>query len=104
MEIHEQNDLFRTTMLPMLGKVLLTPGVAQHPQREALISKVRLFDTFTEDNDPYGEHDFGSIVIDHETFYWKIDYYDRNYQYGSENPSDPAQTARVLTIMLAQEY
>jgi hypothetical protein len=49
-------------------------------------------------------HDFGSIEIDGETYFWKIDYYDLAMQFGSESPEDPEQTTRVLTIMRADEY
>lgn len=66
--------------------------------------KVELFNDFNKENDPYGEHDFGAIVHNGEEIYWKIDYYDPELKYGSEDPADPKQTSRVLTIMLANEY
>ena len=44
------------------------------------------------------------MVIDGTMLFWKIDYYDKQVEYGSEDPADPAKTTRVLTIMLADEY
>ena len=55
-------------------------------------------------NDPYNEHDFGSFNHKGEQIYWKIDYYDKNYQYCSEDPSNLSITNRAMTIMLAEEY
>jgi hypothetical protein len=69
-----------------------------------LLIAVEDFDDFTADNDPYGEHDFGSFNYAAETIFWKFDYYDVDLQMHSPDPSDPAVTARVLTIMLADEY
>ena len=59
---------------------------------------------FTEDNDPHKEHDFGAFEHEEQRFFWKIDYYDRDMIFGSEDPADPKATTRVLTIMLAEEY
>lgn len=36
--------------------------------------------------------------------FWNIGYYTKELNAGSENSEEPAQTARVLTIMLAEEY
>ena len=55
-------------------------------------------------NDPYNEHDFGSFDYKDEKIFWKIDYYDKNYQYLSEDPANPNLTNRVMTVMLASEY
>lgn len=103
-KIAELNDLLRDTFIT--GKVFFTEGIQQLPEgvREELITRVREFSTFNEDNDPYGEHDFGAITINGQKFFWKIDYYDKAMKYGSEDPADPKQTTRVLTIMLAEEY
>ncbi len=65
---------------------------------------VRLFQDFTESNDPYGEHDFGSLEHGSHKIFFKIDYYNKDQRSGSEDPSDPDQTSRVMTIMLANEY
>lgn len=63
---------------------------------------VQDFSKFTEDNDPYGEHDFGSFTVTGNKVFWKIDYYDQQLQYGID-PLDPS-CRRVITIMLAEEY
>lgn len=99
------NDLLRTTFLT--GKVVLTEGISSldPAQREAVLTGVRVFTAFTEGDDPYGEHDFGALdMIGVGKVFWKIDYYDTDYQFHSPDPADPKVTRRVLTIMLAEEY
>ena len=102
--IRQLNDAFRTTLSG--GTVLLSAGVYELPDmvKAAAIRKVVTFDEFTQDNDPHGEHDFGSFELCSRKFFWKIDCFDRAMQYGSEDPSDPAKTTRVMTLMLASEY
>ena len=102
--IRKLNDAFRTTF--QTGRVVMTQGVqALGPANlNAVIAQVQAFDAFTADNDPEGEHDFGAFEHGGARFFWKIDYYTPDMEHGSEDPADPSQTLRVLTIMLAEEY
>jgi hypothetical protein len=98
------NDNFRSTFVG--GQVVISAGVAAlelSVKTHAFIG-VQTFSDFNEGNDPYGEHDFGCFEVAGEKFYWKIDYYDRDMVSGSEDPSDPEKTTRVLTIMFPEEY
>lgn len=69
-----------------------------------MLRKVREFDAFDAGNDPHGEHDFGAIEHDDFRYFFKIDYYDLACRYGSPDPTNPAVTVRVLTVMRADEY
>lgn len=104
------NDAFRKNLPSGLGRVYLTAGINALGAEFAAkcLARVAGFDAFTPDNDPYGERDFGAFDVDgaggNERCFWKIDYYDLAGEFGSEDPTDPRQTLRVLTIMLAEEY
>jgi hypothetical protein len=102
--IRELNDRLRKTFAG--GQVVTTAGVAALPEevKRKIFEKVQTFDCFTSNNDPHGEHDFGAFEIEEQQFFWKIDYYDERMKWGSDDPSDPTKTTRVLTIMLSQEY
>ena len=103
--IKNLNDAFRRH--PHLhGHLMITHGV-QALGNESVQKICRLvseFGEFTKDNDPYQEHDFGSLDFEKAKIFWKIDYYANDLMHGSENPADPSITTRVMTIMLAEEY
>ena len=89
------------------GRYVMTAGFASLERRLqiAAIDRVRSFDSFSAENDPYGEHDFGGFELEGERLFRKIDYYaDQEMLIGAEDPSDPAASYRVLTLMLASEY
>jgi hypothetical protein len=102
--MRELNDAFRRSFEG--GQVVITAGVDALPSdvKAMVVRRVATFDRFDADNDPYGEHDFGAFQIAGRRFLWKIDYYDPSVRYGSSDPTDPALTTRVLTIMLSEEY
>ena len=99
-DIKTLNDNFRKTFSG--GQVVWTAGIDSMEFIDVvnIMEKVRHFNNFTKDNDPYGEHDFGSFDYKGQKIFWKIDYYDKNNQYLSENPANSDVTNRVLTVML----
>ena len=98
-KIANLNDTARRNM----EGCVVSRGVAErYLQMNEIFVAVRDFADFNEDNDPYGEHDFGSFELSGYKFFWKIDY----YQADDDTWCDPldSECRRVLTIMLAEEY
>lgn len=102
--IRDLNDELRKTF--STGRVMLTSGVQalEESDRAELLHAVQQFNDFTAANDPYGEHDFGRVIVGGEGYFWKIDYFDNDLQYQSPDPADATVTTRVLTIMREDEY
>ena len=111
--IAAQNDAFRKSIAQFAtgphvpkGKVVMTRGVAEQSEKfqRELITKVITFDAFDSDSDPYGWHEMGVIEIGDQTVWFKIDLLDVNYAYGAEDPTNPDQTRRVMTLLFPSEY
>lgn len=86
--------------------MIFTAGIAALPDQtqHSIIVAVQLYDDFTQHNDPYAEHDFGSFTFQNHRVFWKWDYFDLDLQMASLDPSIPEITTRIITIMLAHEY
>ena len=104
------NDIFRKTMgnsKEIPGRVVLTSQVASDIHIPDILEAVSTFDSFSEANDPHHEHDFGSVKVDGQTYFFKFDYYhttdggEPDFQFGAE---DPMNCFRIMTIMAAEEY
>ena len=86
-KIRAINNAFRMIMTG--GTVLLTAGVDTLPSglQAMVIRCVATFSDFNEDNDPRGKHAFGSFILAGRKFFFKLDCYDLNMEFGSENPT-----------------
>jgi hypothetical protein len=99
--IRELNDQLRCKGVG--GRIVITRGI------EALgtdgighvLTAVAVFDDFTEDNDPWGEHDCATLTVDGRRVIFKHDLYEDPEVKGADG--QPA-TTRALTIMLAEEW
>ncbi len=94
--IAQKNDLYRQTFIGC--RVNITHALNASPKKEDVITAVRSFNAFTPQNDPHGEHDCAFFEVDGETFFFKFDYYDDNYEFHQEDGN------RVLTIGFASDY
>ena len=117
--IAEQNDLVRAALADPEAfkqvnaqgiefKLVWTPGINEAflltGKIKLLAKAIAAFDAFEADDDPYQERDFAALEVEGTKVYFKFDYYNLTMDGGSEDPADPAQTVRVLTVMLPSEY
>lgn len=104
LRIRELNDQLRRTGEG--GQIMITKGVLDLSReiQIKIFKAIKEFDQFNSHNDPYGERDFARVYVESYSVFWKIDDDDKKIKMGLTNPSDPDQTERVLTIMLAEEY
>jgi hypothetical protein len=101
--LKEENDSFRTTFFTSpFHKVVMTASLVDDPNREDVITAVREFKNFNDDNDPHGEHDCAIFEVKGTKYMFKIDYYDEGFHVGMD-PYE-GKVARLLTILRADEY
>ncbi|KCV82451.1 hypothetical protein ATO10_05901 [Actibacterium atlanticum] len=103
--VRDLNDAFRQHGSGK-GSIMVTQGISRLGAEfvARVMKAVQQYNDYSEDNDPWGEHDFGAIEIEDLKIYWKIDPYDLELKELSPNPANPEVTHRVLTVMLASEY
>lgn len=80
-------------------------GVAKLGSRaiEEIINQIRSTNDFEVDNSRLGQHNFGSVSTGNNIVYWRIDYYDKDEEDVSPDPSDASVTTRVMTISFSTE-
>ena len=97
--IAQLNDHLRKTLEG--GTIVITRNVRSLEGFNALKLTTALadYDRFDADNDPHGERDMGDFALFNTDLYFKIDYYDPDLKFGSNDPADASITHRVITIM-----
>jgi Protein of unknown function (DUF3768) len=102
--IAQLNDMLRKTGEG--GTIMITRGVLSLKGFDRAVPTAALsaYNSLDADNDPHGERDFGDLTLFEADLLWKIDYYDKERKFGSDDPADANITCRVLTIMLVTEW
>src|SRR4051812_34753085 len=101
--IRALNDALRTTFVG--GQIVVTAAFTELSAelKAKALQRVRTFSEFNSDNDPYNEHDMAFFAVDDTSLFFKLDYYAEDMMHGSDDPSDPEKTRRVLTIGLSSD-
>lgn len=109
-QIAKLNDRARSGFDPS-ARIMFTRGCldafCSGDTPSGLVAQAELIKTMRRhrfEEDTYGERDFGAFTFRGEKVFFKVDHYDLNLEYGSEDPANASITARVVTIMLASEY
>ena len=103
-QIAQLNNTLRKT--GQGGEIFFTRSIVESTELSpvAIMLALAIYDAFDADNDPHGERDFGDIDVAGTSLFWKIDYYNSDKTFGSDDPADPDVTARVLTVMLPEDW
>lgn len=99
-----RQGLDRTARIMMTKTCLGT--FASDDRADAIIVQAQLLAAIRRHDFPdteARERDRGSFTFRDTTVYFRIDYYDADLAYGSEDPADASVTRRVLTIMLRED-
>ena len=107
-----QPQIVNATWVMTIGVQHLLAGEDDNPagvtiardRVKALRHAVATYSDWTEDNDPYGEHDFGVFMLFGQRLFFKIDYFHPTRGTLAPVPGNVELCRRVLTIMLAEEY
>lgn len=109
------NDLFRQSRCLVIPADMILPGVVVMTQSLAacepeFIDRARIaigeIDEFDPNNDPDCYHDFGSVEIDGQAVWFKIDMFEAGTRktYGAETPDVAERTERVMTLMFPSDW
>ena len=82
---------------------MLTGGVAAPDDalRAQVLEAVRTFKDFDEGNDPHNEHDMVFVEVSGQKYWSKIDNYDLDERYLSDDGFPPQQFGRALSLLAA---
>ncbi|HEY9864093.1 MAG TPA: DUF3768 domain-containing protein [Candidatus Obscuribacterales bacterium] len=109
-QIARLNDQLRSQN-SQVGGIHLSRSVGLLPpqQQQQLLQLLKEFNSFSPDNDPYGERDFVTLELDGDRYFFKIDYFEKSAwlkgeEIGANSPEDVNTTWRVGTLMESSEY
>ncbi|MDT0576390.1 DUF3768 domain-containing protein [Croceicoccus sp. F390] len=68
---------------------------------QARVMKAMRECTFSKDSP---ERDMAWFEVDDVKVMMKIDYYDADFEYGSQDPANAAETRRAITLMKPEDY
>ena len=98
--------LDRTARTVITRNCLKRLAEAESAPKEPILLQAQLMAAFRHctfsDDSP--ERDFAVIEFLGHKVWLKIDYFDAAMEFGSEDPADAAQTTRVITILLPEDY
>jgi hypothetical protein len=100
-KIRKLNDLARLKINNCL--IITSDGVDDLDSYDIIMQSIATYD-FTEHKDPDDLHDFGVVWVEDQAVFWDIQCFEKDLRTPAVDPSNTATTARVLSIMLDEEY